>query len=114
MPEENTLFDLGCQGRRNPHGRLLLPGVAVEHMRPFRIVAKLERCEEAVRDKLLVNCHHEFAAVAGDQLAACVVYAGPMRLRADGQPDRRGPAVEQATSGFKSEAAALHFDRPVR
>ena len=32
-----------------------------------------------------------------------------MRLRADGQPDRRGPAVEQAISGFKSEAAELHL-----
>jgi hypothetical protein len=32
-----------------------------------------------------------------------------MRLRADGQPDRRVPAVEQAVSAFKSETAELHL-----
>jgi hypothetical protein len=32
-----------------------------------------------------------------------------MRLRADGQLDRRDPAVEQTVSAFKTETAELHL-----
>ena len=78
-------------------------------MCPFRIVAKIESGEDAVLDKLLVNCDYELAAIVRDQFSTRVVYARPMRLRADGQPDRRDPAVEQTVSAFKSETAELYL-----
>ena len=72
--EENTLLDLRCYRPRNPQRGLLQPDVAGEHMRPLRIVPKIERGEDAVLDKLLVSCDDELAAMVRDQFSL-VVYA---------------------------------------
>src|SRR6266851_1148857 len=82
----------------------MLPGIGRAQPRRIGLIQEIEGTEYPVRNQLLVGGDQYLDAVAVGGGAADVVDQAPLRLYADGKPDRRLLALEQSISQIERQA----------